>query len=68
MLDKKTLEKYDPDKMHNVYDRWPEIAKDAYDSEIDSVDFKEIKHILFSGMGGSGTIGDLFSSILTKTN
>lgn len=54
--------------MHNTYDKWPEIAKDAYNSDIESVEFKEIDHVVFSGMGGSGTIGDLFSSILSKTN
>jgi len=29
---------------------------------------KDIDHVVFCGMGGSGTIGDLFSSILSKTN
>ena len=68
MLTKEILEKFDPDRMHNVYDRWPQIAKDAYNSELEAVDFKDIDHVVFSGMGGSGTIGDLFSSILSKTN
>ena len=68
LLTREILEKFDPDCMHNVYDRWPQIAKDAYDSEIESIDFKDIDHVVFSGMGGSGTIGDLFSSVLSKTN
>ncbi len=68
MLTKEILEKYDPDKMYDVYDKWPQIAKDAYNSELELVDFKDIDHVVFSGMGGSGTIGDLFSSILSKTN
>ena len=68
MLTKEILEKFDPDRMHNAYDRWPQIAKDAYNSELEAVDFKDIDHVVFSGMGGSGTIGDLFSSILSKTN
>jgi len=68
LLTKEILEKFDPDRMHNVYDRWPQIAKDAYNSELEAVDFKDIDHVVFSGMGGSGTIGDLFSSILSKTN
>ena len=65
---KLSLEKYDPDGMHKVYDKWANIAKDAYDSDLEPVDFKDIDHVVFSGMGGSGTIGDLFSSILSKTN
>jgi len=62
------LEKYDPNGIHHVYDRWAHIAKDAYESDLEPVDFKDIDHVVFSGMGGSGTIGDLFSSILSKTN
>ena len=54
--------------MHNVYDKWSRIARDAYDSDLQSVDFKDIDNVVFSGMGGSGAIGDLFSSILSKTN
>ena len=65
---KLSLKKYDPNGMHDVYDKWALIAKDAYDSDLESVDFKDIDHVVFSGMGGSGTIGDLFSSILSKTN
>ena len=29
--------------------------------------FKNIEHIVFGGMGGSGAIGDIFESILSKT-
>ncbi len=68
MLTIEILEKYDPDGMYKVYDKWPQIAKDAYNSDIKPANFKDIDHIVFSGMGGSGTIGDLFSSILSKTN
>lgn len=67
MLDLSTLNKYDPDGMHKIYDRWPEIAKESYNSQIDAIDFQNIDHIIFAGMGGSGTIGDVFSSILSKT-
>ena len=68
MLTKENLEKNDPNGMHTIYDRWAEIARDAYNSDLDSVDFNDIEHVVFSGMGGSGTIGDLFSSVLSKTN
>ena len=68
MLTKDNLEKSDSDGMHNVYDKWPHIARDAYDSDLESVDFKDIDNVVFSGMGGSGAIGDLFSSILSKSN
>ena len=68
LFTREILEKFDPGCMHNVYDKWPQIAKEAYNSELEAVDFKDIDHVVFSGMGGSGTIGDLFSSILSKTN
>ena len=68
MLTKENLEKNDPNGMHTIYDRWAEIARDAYNSDLDSVDFNDIDHVVFSGMGGSGTVGDLFSSVLSKTN
>jgi len=54
--------------MYKVYDRWPEIAKESYASDLEPVDFHDIDHIVFAGMGGSGAIGDLFASILSKNN
>src|SRR3970040_2477961 len=53
--------------MYAIYDRWPEISKNAYNSNIDLVDFKNIEHIVLGGMGGSGALGYIFSSILSKT-
>ena len=50
--------------MYKIYDKWPEMARKAFESEPKTVDFKNIDHIVFAGMGGSGAIGDLFSSIL----
>ena len=55
-------------KMYKIYDDWPNLAKKAYDSDLESGNFKNIDHIVFAGMGGSGAIGDLFESILSKTN
>ena len=54
--------------MYKIYDNWPNLAKQAYDSDLESANFENIDHIVFAGMGGSGAIGDLFSSILSKTN
>jgi glucose/mannose-6-phosphate isomerase len=67
-LDVSLLEKYDSQKMYKIYDDWPTLAKEAYDSDLESTNFENIDHIVFAGMGGSGAIGDLFSSILSKTN
>jgi len=61
------LEKFDPKRMYKVYDRWPQIARESFESNQDSVDFNNVNHIVFAGMGGSGAIGDTFSSLLSKT-
>ena len=68
LLNNSTLKKYDPSGMHKIYDRWPEIASESYESHKDEIDFANIDHIIFAGMGGSGAIGDIFSSILSKTD
>ena len=53
--------------MYKVYDKWPEIARESFESNQEPVDFDGIDHIVFAGMGGSGAIGDVFSAILSKT-
>jgi len=68
MLDIETLQKIDVQKMYEVYDKWPELAKSAYESNIEKIDFKDIDHVIFAGMGGSGSIGDVFASSLSKTS
>jgi glucose/mannose-6-phosphate isomerase len=62
------IKKYDLEKMYDVYDNWPKLAKQEYEKEIENIDFGEITHVIFAGMGGSGAIGDIFSAILSKTN
>jgi len=62
------LEKYDSQKMYEIYHNWPEMAESSYNSQIIPADHKNIDHIVFSGMGGSGALGDIFQAILSKTN
>lgn len=66
-MDITTLEKYDTQKMYRIYDKWPQIAKESFESEQECEDFNNVSHIVFAGMGGSGAIGDMFASILSKT-
>jgi glucose/mannose-6-phosphate isomerase len=61
------LEKYDKLGMHKIYDIWPKIAKDSFESAFEPVDFKNIDHIVFAGMGGSGSLGDIFEAVFSKT-
>jgi len=67
MLTLATLKKYDKLKMYEVYDNWPSIASDAYNSSNEDFNFSNINNIVFAGMGGSGTLGDVLFSILSKT-
>jgi glucose/mannose-6-phosphate isomerase len=76
MLDIAAIEKIDSQKIYQIYDKWPEFARNAFDgNDIDSdndpinfVSYDQIDHILFAGMGGSGTLSDIFAAILSKTN
>jgi len=54
--------------MYSTYDVWPEISREAYQYNHESPDFDNIDHIIFSGMGGSGSVGDLLAAIFSKTN
>jgi len=61
------LNRVDVKGMYKIYDIWPILARNAFESKIKPIDFEGIEHIVFAGMGGSGTIGDIFASILSKS-
>jgi glucose/mannose-6-phosphate isomerase len=61
------LDLVDKTGMYKTYDSWPDLASNAFNNSIIGPDFKDIDHIVFAGMGGSGTIGDVFASILSKS-
>lgn len=66
MVEQSILKKYDISGMYKIYEQWPEISEEAYSSNLKQVEFDTIDHIIFVGMGGSGAIGDVFGSILSK--
>ena len=67
MIDYNTLKKVDSEKMHEIYDKWPEIAFESYKNNTELVKYPKTSHFVFAGMGGSGAISDIFSAILSKT-
>ena len=67
MITKLDLQNVDKKEMYKVYDEWSEIAKNTYEENWESLKYKNIDHIVFAGMGGSGSIGDIFSAILSQT-
>jgi glucose/mannose-6-phosphate isomerase len=68
LINQSLLEKFDAQGMHKVYDVWPEISREHFEMDLNGIDFGEVSHVVFAGMGGSGAISDVFSSILSKTN
>ena len=67
-MNSEELQKIDSKKMYEIYDKWPEIAKENFESNLEKFNVKDIDHIVFAGMGGSGTIGDVMSSLLSKAD
>ena len=68
MISLDIMNKIDSQGMFKIYDRWPEIGKESYKSNEKSIEFQNIDNIIFAGMGGSGTLGDIFFSLLSKTD
>lgn len=68
MIDKKNLETIDKSEMYKIYDKWPRIAKESFEKNYEKMEKSDIDHVVFVGMGGSGSIGDVFGSILSKTD
>lgn len=68
MLTRDELKKIDQSGMCSIYDKWPNLADKAFSNSIEKIQFEDSNHIVFAGMGGSGTIGDVFSAILSKTD
>jgi len=63
------IQRYDSKKMYEAYEKWPEISQENYFSrDLQKIQFKNIDHIVFAGVGGSGTVGDVVSSILSKND
>ena len=62
------IQRYDSKKMYETYDYWPKLAKEYYEKDFSKLEIDDVDHIVFAGMGGSGIIGDIISSILSKTN
>jgi len=68
MLKYSQIEKFDPSGMHKVYDIWPKLAQESFETKQKILSLKGINHVVFCGMGGSGTIGDMLASILSQEN
>lgn len=63
MLTPEEIMKVDRSSICSHYDNWPSYCRDAFNREIDVDEkmFHNISSIVFSGMGGSGTTGDIIA-------
>lgn len=67
MLDDAAVRTIDTQGMAHAYSDWPAMARDAYSAPHKILEGSETNHVVFSGMGGSGAIGDVFESIISDT-
>lgn len=67
-MELKDLERIDTKCMFKAYDKWPEIAEESFQKKFDKFEVGDVDHIVFAGMGGSGSIGDTVTAILSKKN
>jgi glucose/mannose-6-phosphate isomerase len=68
LLNTSQINEIDKNQMYKIYDKWPEIAEECFNKKYEPIEKEKVEHIVFSGMGGSGTIGDIFEAILSETN
>ena len=68
MLSQEEIDVLDTKKMYSAYEKWPELAKQNFEDNENGLNLSGIDHFVFAGMGGSGTLGDVFSSIMSKTD
>ena len=68
MLTQEEMKIVDKSHLYQIYDNWPVMAKNSLNNNLKEIVTEKISHIVFAGMGGSGTIGDIFASVLSKTD
>ena len=68
MIDNTFVKTIDTQGMAEAYSHWSIMAKKAYETPIKELQDIKTDHIIFTGMGGSGALGDIFESILSNTD
>ena len=65
----KLIHRFDPSDLRSDFDRWPELAREAWATdvpELGSAFTSSPSTIIITGMGGSGIVGELISDICTE--
>ena len=60
MLEPEEIQKQDSLSLCLTYDNWPRYCKEAYAMKVD-FDYNDVNQIIFTGMGGSATSGEIIS-------
>ncbi len=63
MLTPEEIRKLDRSSICSAYDSWPEYCSEAFSRDVDVSEnlFNDVSSIVFAGMGGSGTTGDIIA-------
>ncbi len=48
-MDVNEIKKFDPQKMYQVYDEWPTLAREAYEKEFSKIQFEDVDHVVLAG-------------------
>ncbi|MGQ9468286.1 MAG: bifunctional phosphoglucose/phosphomannose isomerase [Nitrososphaerales archaeon] len=64
MLSSSEVKKIDKSGLYKVYEDWPIHCKKAYKIKVDAPDTSNVEKIVYAGMGGSATPGDILQDWL----
>ncbi|MEM3437812.1 MAG: bifunctional phosphoglucose/phosphomannose isomerase [Nitrososphaerales archaeon] len=64
MLSPLEIKKVDKSGLYKIYEDWPDLCKKAYETEVNIPDTSNVEKIIYAGMGGSATPGDILQDWL----
>ncbi len=67
MLSPSDIEKLDRSRLHLIYENWPAHCKKAYQIDVNVPEIPDIEEVVYAGMGGSATTGDILQDWLRSS-
>ncbi|MCP8308835.1 MAG: bifunctional phosphoglucose/phosphomannose isomerase [archaeon] len=64
MLSSSEVKGIDKSGLYKIYEDWPIHCREAYKTEVNAPETSNVKKIIFAGMGGSATPGDILQDWL----
>jgi glucose/mannose-6-phosphate isomerase len=64
MLSPSEVKRIDKSGLYKVYEDWPSHCKNAYKIKVNAPEASNVKNIVYAGMGGSATPGDILQDWL----